>query len=85
MTGRYPPKDPRALTEIHERIFGQRNRDVNEARASVLDAARAGGAGLLDALEEVVRAVEMRSANDLREHNMHDAADLLDQIGREQR
>jgi hypothetical protein len=74
----YPEKNPEALAAIHERIFGERNRDVTEARAQVMDAARGVG-DMLRALDELERAVQRRTSYDLRKIGRGDAADLVDQ------
>lgn len=58
-----PDKDPQKLAEIHERIFGEQNREVVDARARILDAVRNGGAGVFDALDALERAVDRRTAN----------------------
>lgn len=76
-----PEKDEQKLAAIHERIFGERNRDVVEARAQVLDGART-GSGILAALDALERAVEERAARRIREEatgqGWLDAADLID-------
>lgn len=71
----FPKKDKQKLTAIHEQLFGERNRDVVEARARVLDTVRA-GSGILDALDALERAVEHRSVYTIRNHAWPATADL---------
>lgn len=75
----FPKKDKQKLTAIHEQLFGERNRDVVEARARVLDAVRA-GRGILDALDAMERAIEQRSVYTIRNHAWPATTDL-DTIG----
>jgi hypothetical protein len=61
-----PEKDPKRLAAIHERIFGERNRAVTEARARVIDTMTT-GSGTIDALDALERAVEKRAAEMIRD------------------
>ena len=62
-----PDRDPKAIAAMRERIFGEADRQVAEARARVIDTMST-GSGVPDALDALERAVERRTAHRIRGH-----------------
>ncbi|MFC7307872.1 hypothetical protein ACFQVC_27055 [Streptomyces monticola] len=61
-----PEKGPQRFAAMHERIFGEHNKAVADARARVIDT-MATGTGTVDALDALERAVEKRAAERIRD------------------
>lgn len=74
-----PDRDPHAIAAMRERIFGEADRQIAEARARVIDTMST-GSGVPDALDALERAVESRAAHRIRSHDWRATSADLDTV-----